>query len=172
MFETATWTAKNRRHFAVVERIYERAGLSLITESWDLSDQSQFAAALVHNVGTHLLGGSISAGTSRSGKFSNRREKAAWKTVTPDDGARAAVFLTLATGAMLSRDLVEDIDPVPVDYGRLLVEQTFAPPEEDQQAIATVQRSVVEERNTEWTREITDEEAYTRPWFCRGDRPR
>jgi hypothetical protein len=144
MFETATWTVRNRRNFEIVERIYEQVGLPVMTEEWDLTDQSQFAAALAHEVGSVLLYSLVSAANGRPKKpssVSKRRERATWKSIDPEGGARASVFLTLGAAAMLSPQIEEGFDPVPIDLARLKLIDEFAPPKED---IANVER-VVEE---------------------------
>jgi hypothetical protein len=96
MLDAATWRTKNRRHCDVVEALYEKAGRPLRTEDWDPADDNEYAAGLVHQVGSHLLATSIDASTTRGEKLSSRRNGKAWKSVSADSGVRASVFLTVA----------------------------------------------------------------------------
>jgi post-segregation antitoxin (ccd killing protein) len=77
VFETATWRTDNRRHFAVVERLYEQLGLPLETRRWALSDKEHIAAALVDQVGTHLLSGSLAKACTVDAKPKERSRRAA-----------------------------------------------------------------------------------------------
>ncbi len=158
MFEEATWTTRNRRIFAITEALFEHVDLPVnTTDSWDMSDNNEFAAALVFNVGVPLLDGSISAGMSKSGKFSNRKEKTAWKQIEPGAGLRAAVFLTTGTAAMLTGELdlpgEPEIDETPIVYGRTLVDLAFTPPPTDfMNTILGIQQRAVEEMNSDLTK--------------------
>ncbi len=156
MFETATWRTENRRHFAVVERLYQEVGLTVKIEDWNLGDHSEFAALLAHQVGAQLLSSSIAFGTSQHGKVSNRRKNKAWAPVEPEAGARAAIFLTLAMAAMLSSELVEGLAPQPVEHARLLVQNAYSPPDEDLEAIEAVNTRVLNRRSSKETQEATE----------------
>jgi len=98
MLEAATWRTMNRRHFAVLEAIYAHVDRPLRTEGWDPSDDAEYAAGLVGQVGSLLLALSIDAGVIKDGKSSRRRAGKVWKSISPESGARASVFLTLAVG--------------------------------------------------------------------------
>jgi len=98
MLEAATWRTMNRRHFAVLEAIYAHVDRPLRTEEWDPSDDAEYAAGLVGQVGSLLLALSIDAGVIKDGKSSRRRAGKVWKSISPESGARASVFLTLAVG--------------------------------------------------------------------------
>src|SRR4051794_28186277 len=113
-----TYSTTNRAHFAVLEALYRRVGMNL-TRQWDLTDERQLAAALVHEGGAALLRSGLTAGTAEGTKDSTRREKAAWKQVNPDDGVGASIYLTLALAATLSGDFEEDVDQAPVEAARL-----------------------------------------------------
>jgi hypothetical protein len=154
MLDAATWRAKNRRHFDVVEALYERIERPLQSGDWDPADDSEYAAGLVHNVGSLLLAMSIDAGTTKGEKSSNRRSGRAWKSITADSGVRASVFLTVAVAAILSPEIEgEGLSQEAVSGARELVERVFGLPSEDIERIEQVKASVVETLNDEFTKE-------------------
>lgn len=154
MFESATWTRANRRHFAVVERIYEDAGEQVGDgESW--SSDSELAALACHRIGSVLLATSLAAGCMTGGKLSKRCERAHWKEVSPEDGSRASTFLTLATATMLSSEIESAVDPSWVEPLSSLIERSYSPPAEDLQLIASVKDRVIRERSSELVTEAT-----------------
>lgn len=154
MLDAATWRTKNRRHFDLVEAVYERVGRPLRTEGWDPADDDEYAAGLVHHVGSLLLATSIDAGMTKGEKSSNRRNGKAWKSVSADSGVRASVFLTVAVAAILSPEVEgEGFDQDAISEARELVERVFALPDEDIERIEQVKASVVETLNDEFTKE-------------------
>jgi hypothetical protein len=156
MLEAATWRTKNRKHFDVVEELYAQANRPL-REDADLQDDGEYAAALARRVGSHLLGMSIGAGTSKNNKPPGRRVARAWKDVSPEAGARASVFLTLAVTAILSPEIEgEGLDQSAIGEAFRVVRQLFALPDEDLKQIEEVRASVVEALNEELTREAIE----------------
>lgn len=157
MQEAATWRAQNRRHFAALEEVYRQAGLGPPRERWDPDDDAEYAARLVHQVGSHLLVSSAGAATSKDGKYSNRRTDKAWKPVTPEGGARASVFLTLAVAGILT----PEIDGAPEDgailtAARDLVVENFEIPIEDTELIEAVRHEAIATLNSDFTREAVE----------------
>lgn len=154
MLDAATWRTKNRKHFDVVEALYERVGRPLPTEGWASADDGEFAAGLVHHVGSHLLATSIDGGMTKGEKSSNRRNGKAWKPVSADSGVRASVFLTVAVATILSPEIEGGgFDQNAISEARELVERAFALPDEDIDRIEQVKASVVETLNDEFTQE-------------------
>lgn len=154
MLDEATWRTGNRRHFAVVEALYEQVGRPLRTEGWDPSDDAEYAAGLVHQVGVELLGLSINAGVSKDGKSSSHRAGKAWKSVSSDSGVRASLFLTLAVAAILSPELEgEKLDQDALDDVRGLVTQVFTVSDADIENIERVKASIIETLNDDITKE-------------------
>lgn len=154
MLDAATWRTKNRRHFDLVEAVYEKVGRPLRTEGWDPVDDDEYAAGLVHHIGSLLLATSIDAGMTKGEKSSNRRNGKAWKSVSADSGVRASVFLTVAVAAILSPEVEgEGFDQGAISEARELVERVFPLPPEDLERIEQVKASVVETVNDEFTKE-------------------
>jgi len=157
MFDAATWRTQNRRHFALLENVYAQVGLGAISERWDSEDDAEYAARLVHEVGSHLLISSVGAATSKDGKYSNRRADKAWKPVEPNDGARAAVFLTLAVAAILTPDVNGAAeDEAIVRAARDLVADSFEISSEDVQRIEQIRAEVIETLNEDLTKEAVE----------------
>lgn len=157
MLEAATWRTMNRRHFAVLEAVYRHADRSLRTEGWDPGDDAEYAAGIVQQVGCQLLGLSIDVGVTKNQKQSNRRAGKAWKSVSPESGARASVFLTLAAAAVLFPEIEgKKLDQKAIGDGRELVKRIFAVPDPDLKTIEDVKARVVETLNDELTREAVE----------------
>jgi hypothetical protein len=157
MLETATWRTMNRRHFAVIEAIYEQIDRSLRTKGWDPSDDTEYAAGLVHQVGSLLLALSIDAGVIKDEKSSSRRAGKAWKSISPESGARASVFLTLAVPAILSPEIEgEKFDHQAIVGARKLIEQVFSVSDDDLKQIEHVKTIIVETLNSKLTKEAVE----------------
>ena len=145
------------RHFAVLEAIYEQVDRPLLTEGWDPSDDAEYAAGLVHQVGSLLLALSIDAGVIKDGKSSSRRAGKAWKSISPTSGARASVFLTLAVPAILSPEIEGgQFDQQAIGDARELVEQIFHVPDDDLKQIERVKTIMVETLNSKLTKEAVE----------------
>jgi hypothetical protein len=159
VFESATWTVQNRRNFEIIEHVYARLGLPLMTEGWDLSDDDEYAGALVHLAGVQLFYGTVSAANWRTGRrygVSSRKLRATWKEVNPERGARASVFLTLGTCAMLSPGVNDEVPADVTAHARRRVIQAFSPPETDVAAIDRLQADVAERLARDWVREAVE----------------
>ncbi|HEX5610588.1 MAG TPA: hypothetical protein VFX45_10925 [Solirubrobacterales bacterium] len=157
MFDAATWRTKNRKHFALLKDVYAQVGLEAISERWNSEDDAEYAARLVHEVGSYLLTSSVGAATSKGGKYSNRRADKAWKAVEPEPGARAAVFLTLAVAGILAPDVDGSAeDEAIVRSARDLVIDAFEVPPEDLQRIEQVRVEVIKVLNEDLTKEAVE----------------
>lgn len=140
MFETATWTVENRRNFAILEHIYAELDLPLLSQDWDLAEDDQFVAALVHLVGSHLFMGTVGAANWRTGRrsgVSKRKARSTWKEVDPVLGARGCVFLTLGASALLSPRIEEGMYVDVTEHAHRMLIESFSPPPSD---VATVNR--------------------------------
>lgn len=87
MLETATWRTHKRKHFALAEEIYRQAGVPMAPEPSRDAGDAEFAAAIAHRVGGHLLVGSIQTATTKKRKSSQRLNAKAWKLVGAADGS-------------------------------------------------------------------------------------
>ncbi len=154
MFETATWRTHNRKHFAVVEEIYRRAGARLEPEASRDSADAQFAATVAHRVGSHLLVGSIDVATSKKGKSSQRMNGRAWKAVGAQEGARASIFLALAAAGMLTPEFgASDKNALMVGVVREQLLGAFSVPAEDLDRIEEIRSQIIEVLSEERTKE-------------------
>jgi len=157
MLEAATWRTMNRRHFAVLEAIYEHVDRPLRIEGWDPSDDAEYTAGLVHQVGGLLLALSIDAGVTKDEQSSSRRAGKAWKSISPESGARASVFLTLAVPAILSPAVEgKGFDQQAISDMRELVERIFAVPDDDLKKIEDVKARLIGTLNDELTKEAVE----------------
>ncbi len=151
---TSPWTLENRRVFAIVSELYQRADTPVRTEGWDLSDDRELAVAAAHVVGTHLLSGTIHAMTGRPAKPSRRSERAAWKRIERDPGAAGAVFLTRSAAAFLSAE--SESETAWIDDAARALEAVYAPLAGEFEAIGTVVELVLERRASPVVRKATD----------------
>lgn len=156
MLENASWTRENRRHFAIVEALYSEAKRPLRTEGWDLRDEREFAAALTHIDGSHLLSAALRSGCGKKGDPSWRKVRSAWKSVSAESGARGSVFLTLATASMLEPELADGIDEEPIIRAREAVVRTYGPPPADLETIEDVTQRLIQQRAAPQVREATE----------------
>lgn len=134
MFETSPWNLRNRRAFAVLQRLGEMAGTGIVLAGEFGSmprglRPAQRAMALVE-AGDHALTMMIETAASN-------RTRRVWKAMTPETGARAVIFLThglaATTEAVASapgterqreaRELVKASFPWSDEEERLLQEQ-------------------------------------------------
>jgi len=158
VLEAATWRTKNRKHFAVLENVYEKVDRPFRTDDWDPADDMDYAAGLVHCVGSYLLANSISTGAVKENeKSSNRRVAKAWKRVSPESGARASAFLTLGVATLLSPKLEgEEFDQDAIRGARDLVARTFAVSDDDLRLIQQIETRVVEILDSQLTQEAVE----------------
>jgi hypothetical protein len=104
----ATWTLRNRRSFAVLERLGELSGTGIVLAG-SLGDLDAMPANLsdaqramsVAEAGEHALTLIIETAASTGGRGGKARK--VWKALTPERGASAAVFLAHGLAATTAR---------------------------------------------------------------------
>lgn len=121
MFESATWTRRNRRVFAIIREL-KRTVDREYSGPLDRSDEPAVAAAVCKQVGAYLFLGSVVAAAG-----SRRHERSAWKHVSAEEGARAAVVLTLAVAELVRlEEEYRFFDPTILEIDRI-VRTEFSP---------------------------------------------
>lgn len=98
VFETATWTLRNRRLFAALERLGQISGSGVVTDTESLDGLSDAGkATAIADAGLGLLGLLI---RTAAGK---RKARKVLREMNGETGARAAVFLSHGMAATTER---------------------------------------------------------------------
>jgi hypothetical protein len=122
----STWSLRNRRSFAILQRLGEMTGAGIVLAAnfdsvpQQLTDAQR--AMAIAEAGESALSFAIETAGSAGGR--GRGAKRIWKAVTPDNGAEASVFLAhglAATTARLASAPGHHLNPERQEHARALL---------------------------------------------------
>ena len=145
MFESATWTRRSRRLFAVTERLAHTAGITLPVELDDAEAESELAFVTVRQVGLQLgLHGSILVfsmwTTNKLREAAHRRRL--YSSLARDSGERAAVLLTRATALLLLRPAGPEVERKQIEVLDAMIGAIYPLPDEDAEFLDTAKHEM------------------------------